>query len=97
MKTLVVGAAIGVASIMAATSPSQAGFHSLGQLQAETAPIVQEVKFRKHKRAVRVRDFRKKIDRARARPGKNLHKKERVRVRDLRPDRPQRVRARPGF
>ena len=85
MKTLVVGAAIGVASIMAAISPSQAGFHSLGQLQAETAPIAQEVK------------FRKKIDRVRARPGKNLRKKERVRVRDLRPDRPQRARARPGF
>jgi hypothetical protein len=82
--------------MLAAISPSQASFHSLGQLQAETAPIAQEVKFRKHKRSVRVRDFRKKIDRARARPGKNLRKKERTRVRDFRPDRPRRVGARPG-
>jgi hypothetical protein len=90
LKSWVAGAAIGVASMMAASMPGHAGFQSFGQLQMENAPFVEQVKFHKRKPAVRIRDFRKKADRVPARPGK-----KQVRVRDFR-KKADRVPARPG-
>lgn len=95
MKSWVAGAAIGVASMMAAISPSQAGVQSFGQLQMEKPPLADQVKFSKPKRNVRVRDYREKADRVRARPGNKQRETERTRIRDFRKN-VDRVRARPG-